>query len=268
MADVKREAVYPFLIFKEAGRICRQNLAKLSAIYLIFYIPYLFLSGLAIVLPGDQSNMLGIIATLLGLWSSVALLVAANKAVRGETFRIGESAIGAKQYFLSYLGVNLLIPIFIIGVLFAWGSFALGNFILVAKINVIAAFVLQIVFFVAAICLLVYFMIRWALGGAACVLENMRPVDALKRSRILIKDYVNPVVGEYFLFIMATLLAAIPYLVLVSILGNSKDGMEIEMLIGAVNNIIINSMLIPFMFIIMVVLYKKLKEVNEANVRA
>ncbi|MBN2831666.1 MAG: hypothetical protein JXL82_05310 [Candidatus Omnitrophica bacterium] len=115
---------------------------------------------------------------------------------------------------------------------------------LTAQIGMVLAVSIQIVSVVAVICFLVYFMICWALSGIACVLEGKRPVAALRRSRELIKDYVNPVVGEYCLFIVTLLLASIPYMIVLYMLGEPADGTEAEIFIGAINNIIINSILV------------------------
>jgi predicted transcriptional regulator with HTH domain len=269
MSGAKKKAVYPFLIFKEAWGICRKNLAKLIVIYLIFYLPYLFLSGLATVLPGDQSNILGIVSALLSLWSGVALLVAAEKVTGAESFGIGETiVVGAKKYLLNYLGVAILTMVFIVGALFAIASIAGIVSALAVRLSAILAIAIQIISGIAAICLLVYFTIRWALGGTACIVEKLRPISALKRSMALIKDYINPVVGEGLLFIITIVLASAPYMVWLAVFGSQSDGMEAEIFVGAVNNIIVNIMLMPFWAVMMVVLYKKLKEANESNVCA
>ncbi|MBM3243429.1 MAG: hypothetical protein FJZ12_01145 [Candidatus Omnitrophica bacterium] len=268
MTDTGKMAVHPWLIFREAWGICRKNLVKLSALYLVFYIPYLLIALLAIAIPGDQTNILNIIITLVGLWSGVTLLVAAYKASQAEKFGVGESLIGAGRYFLKYLGASFLGFITIVGVLLVTASVAIVGSALTARTSVLLSAGIQLAAVVVAISLLVYFMIRWALAGASCVLENKGPIGALKRSRELIKDYINPVVGTYLIYMVTLLLASIPYMIVLSILGDSSDGMEAEVLIGAINNIVINTILIPFLYVIMVVLYRKLKEANEANVRA
>ncbi|MBN2831665.1 MAG: hypothetical protein JXL82_05305 [Candidatus Omnitrophica bacterium] len=86
-----------FLSLKRPGGVCRKNLAKLSAVYLIFYIPYLFIAGSANLVPDDQSNILSIIATLIGILSGVTLLVAANKAVQAEPVGVVKSLVEAKN---------------------------------------------------------------------------------------------------------------------------------------------------------------------------
>ena len=268
MVDAKKAAIYPFLIFKEAWGICRKNLAKLATIYLLFYIPYLLLVGLANIVPGDQSNLLSILAILIGLWSGVTLLTAAQRAVQAEPWRINEIVIGSKKYLLSYIGVTLLIFIAISGIIFTGVSFSVIGSLLAAKVSAILALAIQTVSVVVVVCFVVYFMIRWALSGTVCVLEGKRPIAALKRSLALIKHYVNPVVGEYMLFIITLVAASIPYMIALAILSNTQDGVEAEMLLGAINNIIIHSILTPFMSVIMVVLYKKLQEAEVLNVRA
>jgi len=269
MASCAQKPVYPALIFKEAWGICRKNLAKLSAIYLIFYVPYLLLSGAAVAFPGDQSNILSLISALLGLWSGVALLTASKKASDAEDFSIGESILlGARKYLVSYVAVALLIFVFLAGLLFSGASAAIVAYALVGGASVVSAAVAQLTPIVIVVCLLVYFMIRWALGGTVCVTENAGPIAALKRSAFLIRDYVNPVVGEYALFILTAVVVSIPYMAWLAIFGRHNDGMEAEIFAGAINNIIINVILMPFLAVIMVILYKKLKEAKEANVRA
>lgn len=269
MAGCVKKAVYPVLIFKEAWGICVKNLMKFSIVYLIFYIPYLILSGLSLVIAGDQSNMLSLISALLGLWSGVALISAAFKAAQGERISIAESILlGARKYLVSYIAVALLIVLFIVGILFAGASVAIVSYALIGGSGIVPAFATQFIPVVVVVCALVYFMIRWALAGTVCVVEKMGPIASLKRSVSLIKDYVTPVVGEYALFILVTLLASIPYMAWIAIFGRYNDGMEAEIVAGAVNNIIINTILMPFLSVIMVVMYKKLKEAKEANVCA
>ncbi|MFA6357455.1 MAG: hypothetical protein WCY09_02145 [Candidatus Omnitrophota bacterium] len=265
MTELKKNAVYPVRIFSEAWGVFRKNVVRLCSIYFIFYVPYLLLSVLANVLPGDQSNILLIIIAFVSIWCSVALLFAVNKATDQESFSIKESImLGMKKYSLNYVGIILLLFLFGLLILLAMlAAFYVASLLL--KVSSILAIVLQILCVVLGVCLVVYFMIRWSLGWV-CILENINPFAALKRSRVLIKGHVNPVVGEYALFIMASIVANIPYLILTLIFTSPDANQEIQILGAAINSVVVYGIVSPFVVTIMVVLYKKLKEVNAINV--
>lgn len=138
---------------------------------------------------------------------------------------------------------------------------------LLLKVNKILALLICLVLAVAVFAPLIYFMLRWSLAATVCVLENVRPIAALKRSFSLVTDYVHPVVGSYCLIILAYIACLLPIIIAGAFLGIGNDADQANQ-VGIVYSIFINIVLVPFWATITVVLYKKLKEALETRVYA
>ncbi|MFY9402953.1 MAG: hypothetical protein WAQ07_06080 [Candidatus Omnitrophota bacterium] len=267
MADYAKKAIYPALIFKEAWGIVLKSFKKLSAIFLIFYIPFLILALLSLAIAGDQSKILTLISMILSLLVSVPLIFATCKVAQGEGVSIVEGILsGMKKYLLRYIALNLLMALFLIGIIFAGFSVVVVLYSMVGRGSILLAFTTLIIPAIIVTSIFVYFMIRWALAGVVCIAEGLGPIKSLKRSTVLIKNYVTPVVGEYTLIMVTLLLASIPYTAWNYIFNRQYYSAEVSIVSAAVNNIIIHSIVTPFIIAVMVVMYKKLKEAIETNV--
>ncbi|MDD5128088.1 MAG: hypothetical protein PHO40_00325 [Candidatus Omnitrophica bacterium] len=266
-------AVHPVVVFKQAWGICKGNLNKLSAIYLIFNVPIsiAFLMPIA-GKPQDQSNspwllLFYILILIASIWSHIALLLAAKKAVNLEPYSISQSINQVREFFFKYLGTVLLsILIFMAIVIFGWVSVTMILGVL-SKVNRMLAVSAGLIITIAVLVFLVYLMLRWSLATAACVLENVRPVTALKRSFSLITEYVYPVAGTYCL-IMLIYIVCLMFFIIVGGFLNIGSDIEQANRISTVFSLIINIVLMPFWSTITVTLYRKLKEAKEAYVHA
>jgi len=266
-------AVHPVVVFKQAWGICKGNLNKLSAIYLIFNVPIsiAFLMPIA-GKPQDQSNspwllLFYILILIASIWSHIALLLAAKKAVNLEPYSISQSINQVREFFFKYLGTVLLsILIFMAIVIFGWVSVTMILGVL-SKVNRMLAVSAGLIITIAVLVFLVYLMLRWSLATAACVLENVRPVTALKRSFSLITKYVYPVAGTYCL-IMLIYIVCLMFFIIVGGFLNIGSDIEQANRISTVFSLIINIVLMPFWSTITVTLYRKLKEAKEAYVHA
>ncbi|MFA5223919.1 MAG: hypothetical protein WC431_01975 [Candidatus Omnitrophota bacterium] len=266
-------AVHPVVVFKQAWGICKGNLNKLSAIYLIFNVPIsiAFLMPIA-GKPQDQSNspwllLFYILILIASIWSHIALLLAAKKAVNLESYSISQSINQVREFFFKYLGTVLLsILIFMAIVIFGWVSVTMILGVL-SKVNRMLAVSAGLIITIAVLVFLVYLMLRWSLATAACVLENVRPVTALKRSFSLITEYVYPVAGTYCL-IMLIYIVCLMFFIIVGGFLNIGSDIEQANRISTVFSLIINIVLMPFWSTITVTLYRKLKEAKEAYVHA
>jgi hypothetical protein len=270
----EKKVIYPIVIFKEAWGICWKHLGKLSVIYLIFNLPIVvvYLTPMASKLQNQKPSLSTFLlfflpAFLVSIWGHIALLLGAKKAVDLEDYTIGKSISQAKVFFLKYLGVILVITLFIMGIMILGGISVAMILAILSKVNKILAVLISLALVIAILMSLVYFILRWSLATVVCVLENDRPIVALKRSLSLVTDYVHPVVGSYCLIILIYIVCLLPIIIVGAFLGIGNDTAQANR-VGIMYSIFINTALVPFSTMIIVVLYKKLKEALEANVYA
>lgn len=269
-----KKAIHPALVFKEAWGICWKNLGKLSVIYLIFNLPIavIYLTPLASELQNQRANLSAALwiflpVLILSIWGHIALLLKVRKAAELEDYTIGQSISQVKPFFLKYLGAGLIIILFLTGVMMLGGISVAVIFPLLFKVNKILAVSICLVVATAAIGFFIYFMLRWSLATTVCVLEDVRPVAALKRSLSLVTEYVHPVVGIYCLFMLIYIICLLSIIIAGVFLGVGNDANQSNR-VGVIFSILINIVLMPFWTTITVVLYKKLKEALETHVCA
>jgi hypothetical protein len=253
----KKCAIHPVSIFKQAWSICFKNLNKLSATYLIFNLPITALSLFFKVssFPGQELNFalslrflfLGVISS----WGHIALLLCASQV---------------KAVFLKYLATSLVVIVFLTGIMILGGISVAMVLGLLWQFNKMIAVLICFVLTIAVLVYLVYFILRWSLATTVCVLENARPITALKRSFALVAGYVHPVVGIFGLMTLIYFCCFTPFII-GAFLGAGNNLMHINRVV-TIYSVLINIVLAPFLATIIVVLYKKLKEALEAHVYA
>jgi hypothetical protein len=269
-----KKAVYPVAIFKEGWSVCRKNLEQLSTIYLIFNVPFVifYLTPLAGTFQGQKLNpgitlLLFLAIFIINFWGYIALLLGAKESVESSTCAVWGSIVKVKTYFFRYLGTALLSSLFLGCITIFGGALSYFALILLLKVNKIIALSACIFLAILTIAFLIYFMFRWSLATVACVLEECRPMAALKRSRALVNDYIHPLAGVFCLIMLVYLVFMIPAFILGAVFDLGKDSAQANQ-IGTIYNIIINIILAPFWTTITIVFYKKLKEALEINVHA
>ncbi len=268
-----KKAVHPIAIFKESWGICWKNLGKLSVIYLIFNLPLavIYLTPMASKLHNQKpsfSMLIWILPVLIiSIWGHVALLLGSKKAIDLEVYTIGQSIVQVKNFILKYLGTILSVLLFFMGVVILGGVSTAIILALLLKVNKILAISICLALIIAILVFSIYFMLRWSLASIVCVLENARPFSALKRSFVLVTDYVHPVVGIFCLTILAYIVCILPFIIIGAFLGVGNDTDQANK-IGTIYSLVINIILVPLWTIITVVLYRKLKEALETNVCA
>jgi len=269
-----KKAIHPVLVFKEAWGICRKNLGKLGVIYLIFNLPIaiIYLTPMASKLQ-DQKPSLSVFlwfftpVLIISIWGHIALLLGVKKAVELEDYKIGQSISQAISFFLKYLGTVLLAALFFMGITMLGGISAAIILGILSKVNKILAVSICLLIAIVVFMFLIYFMLRWSLATTVCVLENARPVAALKRSLSLVTKYVHPVVGTYCLIPLVYIACLPPFIIIATLCGMGSDTDQANR-VGMIYSVLINIVLVPFWSTLAVVLYKKLKEVLEINVYA
>jgi len=274
MPDKNRKAIHPVSIFKEAWGICWKNVTKLVAIYLIFNLPILsvYLTPMASKLQSPKPSLSIFLwfflpVFIISTWGHIALLLGAKKATDLEDYTIGQSISQVRGLFLKYLGTILIIALFFMGVTILGGVSIVIILALLLKVNKILATLICLVLAIVTLGYLIYFILRWSFASTVCILENTRPVAALKRSLVLVTNYVHPVVGTCCLVLLAYIVCMLP-IIIVGVLSGIGNNPGQSNLVVTIYSIFINMLLVPFWATIIVVLYKKLKEALEANVCA
>lgn len=268
----KKKTIHPTVIFKEAWGICWKHLGKLSVIYLIFNLPVAVAYLTPMAKMGKEPNPSMFLwfflpVLIISIWGHIALLLSAKKAVDSEDYTIGQSISQTKGFFLKYLGTVLVSALFLMGIPIL-GSISVAVILaLLLKGNKILAVLVCLALAIAAFASFVYFMLRWSFAPTVCVLENTRPITALKRSFSLVKDYIHPVVGTYCLVTLIYIACLLPIIIAGGFLATGNNAEQFNR-VYIIYSIFINIALVPFCVTITVVLYKKLKEALKANVYA
>lgn len=263
--DENKKTIHPIRIFKEGLGYWKTNFLGLGSIYLIVYLPVVILQSLFLekncnlgAQPGSALKRIVIFSLgwLIGSYGYVALTMAVKKILNGAGCKIIENIKDARKRFWSYLGVAgfytlLLLPIALAGALgaalsaAAFGQINKISAAVSAAIAVAALVIICVIFFV-------YFCIRLSLGCISSVIEEKGPIAALRRSHYLVKNYVNPVVGEYCL-------CALIFLPLLFLPVITKDARQATFWLEGYS-CLIGAITVPLAMSILVVLYNKLKE--------
>ncbi|MDD5108368.1 MAG: hypothetical protein PHC29_02505 [Candidatus Omnitrophica bacterium] len=264
----KNNAISPVSIFKQAWRVCWKNVGKLSAIYLIFNLPVTIISLFPAVRQfADQKPSLAALLWFLFLivissWGHVALLLGANKAVSTEDYTIGQSISQSRLFLVKYLALILSVTLFIMVIIIVAGVSVVVALVFLSEINKMLAALICSVLVIVAVSSLVFFLLRWSISVLVCVFENSGPVSALKRSFCLVKEHINPVVGVYGLIMVVGIACLVP-IVIAGALSSTGSDLNRAQLGSVIYMVLINAVLVPFFTTMIVVLYRKLREVSE-----
>ncbi len=264
--------VHPVEIFRQSFTFYRQNLAKLSAIYVIFNLPLTLLSLTPqIKAVQNQKPTLAtwvwfLLLILCSSWGHIALLLGAQKPVTGQTCTAWQSISQGQRMLVKYLALITGIFLFIVGLLVT--GMVLGLLVtLLSKVSMILVILLYVLLLVAVICLLVYFLLRWSLASAVCVFEQTWPVPALNQSLVLLKNYIDPLTGLYGLMLLAYGIGLLPVILVQVMAGANAENPAVQTGI-TLYLFLVNTVLATLWATVTVGLYKKLKEIAGTHVHA
>ena len=260
----KGKAIYPMQIFAAGLKLWRKNFFTLGGIYLLIYLPVIAVNIALFIKYTDGTNALPLpvvlaafaVDMLAGAWMAVTLTLAVSKMAKDIKTGVMENLKDAGGRFLLYLGTMALFFLLIWSIAMAGMLIAalLGG--TVVSINKIWGAIVMLIAAIPPACALVYFIIRLSLGGVVCILEKKRPIASLKESHALVKNYVTPVVGEYFLMILVSIFVLVPLLFLVAIMKNTAQ----PDILPRIYQYIAGIFFVPFATCVYIVLYNKLKE--------
>ena len=155
----------------------------------------------------------------IGMSITHAATVRAVSAVHlSRPITVGESYSGLRGKFLR---VILIVICILLGFVGAWavfgGAAALITGIAVAAgwtaglLGKIAGVAVGVVALLSAAVLVVWFMARYALAIQACVVENTKIFQSLKRSAVLAKRSIMRIIVVYVLFVVINLVIALTF---------------------------------------------------------
>lgn len=270
----EKRAIHPIAIFKEGFGLWAKNSLGLAGIFLTLHMPVMALQilfpakevcglgpGLAKSSPGGK--LISLFGFLVGSWAFVALAIGINKISQAKgSAKVIENIKDALRRILPYLGTVILYGL-LLGIIMIVCAAGIALIPLLRKSNSAGVIYLGLAIFftigIAGLCAEVYYAIRLSLGGLASAIENKGPISALKRSHALIKNYVNPVAGEYGLLMLVSIAAAVLLMFYVVILTSV---IKVRPIYAGVLICwyLISSCLSPLLVSILVNLYQKLKE--------
>ena len=261
----EHKTLHPVAIFKKGWDLCFKNLRAFVGPYLAIYLPVLVLTLVQLAfIRSDRQDLaqalVGLVNIILSCWGAVVMINVAQKISSGKKCNFKESFTNSGKYLLCYLGAAGLLVLTLTVIVACGVAIPMIAVRTLWHINRMLATLLISVSIVASVSGLVYFAIRWSLYGVICVLEDAGPVNALKRSLHLVKNYVNAFVAEVCLLIAVAVICAIP-LIIARYFVNDKFTFSF---VAVFYNTFARLLVIPLWSIIFIGFYKKIKAAEEA----
>ena len=261
----EHKVLHPVGIFKKGWDLWVKNLRSFIGPYLAIYLPVLVLTlAQLVVIHSDQHDLtqalVGLVNIILSCWGAVVMINVAQKISLGKTCTFKESFTNSGKYLLCYLGAAGLLVLTLTVIVACGVAIPIIAVRTLWYIHRMLATLVISVSVVASISGMVYFAIRWSLYGILCVVEDAGPVNALKRSLQLIKNYVNAFVAEVCLLIAVAVIFAIP-LIIARYFVNDKFTFSF---IAVFYNTFARLLVIPLWSIVFIGFYKKAKAAEEA----
>lgn len=244
----KEKIIKSFDLIKESWQVYFKNLLKFLEVLLyglIGVVPMCILVSLIIayVTSGIADSASVVVNTIFGIVAFFAFIASAYLAivysVRAKVasilllknnFTSAKSNFKeAEPYFVSFLGVSLLLVVLVI----AWGF-----------VFIIPAFV---------------FAVYYGLAQYVLVIENKRPFSAIERSYDLVRGYFWPVFGRFFLMVVIAFGA---YWILSLPMSGMEEGETNYLIYNFILNIVW-AILSPYFLVYTYKVYQSLKETNK-----
>jgi hypothetical protein len=254
--------MHPWTIFVSGLKNWRVNWLKLAGVYLLIYIPLTIFDSFWMLRgakPGLVQFAGSLIHWLLDAFVMVSLILSVKEQLSSVISKAMDTMKSALKYLWRYILTTLLYSVITVGIVLLTViiiSFVSAIFTKIPHITV-AAILIATVLIIACVAAAVYAVIRFSLAGVVCIMEETGPVAALKISHNLIKKSVSPVVGVFCCIILLHALLLLPafFLSLLS-LPNGSGGISL-----AIYQVLAGAVAVPIWVSVMVVLYKRLKEV-------
>ena len=258
--------IHPAQIITEAFRLWGNNIWAFFLVSAITSLPITLMQS-AMALIKARPILTNIILVMFGFvfsmaisfFGSIAMILMVSGAKNNAQFGPLKSLAAAKPYFWKFVTAALASNVFLIMI----AMVGIGGINIIApllwKTNIILSVLVSSVLGIAALCFLVYFMIRLSLGYFVSVTENKWPIAAMQRSHRLVNGYVNRVVGVYAIFCLLALVAVLPPLLL-QVNPESIAFRAYQFLTSCLVN--------PLGVVIVTIMYYALREVVDTDVRA
>jgi len=164
-------------IFTRSWSIYTANFVAFTLVAIVIALPHQFGGDAETVGGAVRSFVAGIVGVILEFIGQAVILYGAFQAMRGRPVIIGDAVRRGFSRFLSIVGVSILVSL--------------------------GVFVGLILFIIPGIIL----ALRWSVALPACVVENLGPIAAMRRSADLTKGHRWQIFGMFVLIIVVAMVA-------------------------------------------------------------
>jgi len=164
-------------LFTRSWSIYTANFVAFTLVAIVIALPHQFGGDAETVGGAVRSFVAGIVGVILEFLGQAVILYGAFQAMRGRPVVIGDAVRRGFARFLSIVGVSILVSL--------------------------GVFVGLILFIIPGIIL----ALRWSVALPACVVENLGPIAAMRRSADLTKGHRWQIFGLFVLIIVVAIIA-------------------------------------------------------------
>lgn len=256
-------------LFEKSFELYLKNFKSLIFIMLLTYIPIAIFDIITKKISMSAMNMeansmvilsaLAIIFLLLCMFiltivNQIALIYFIDKKSS-----IQESFAAAKKYFFSYLFINIIFLIIIQGASLLLSTFSgiTSDFLIKTISSKTLLVVLFFVLFLAIIILILHIIIKLLFSFIILVVENLKGMQALKRSNDIIGAYWQPVAVRFVSLILVVAVINRIFAYIASMIASFPFSYYLAYFIAVLPFIFI----IPFALIYIYTVYKNLNEI-------
>ncbi len=257
-------------LFKKSYQFYSENFKNLIFIMLIAFVPIAILDIITKIISAStiamETNLMIILSALLilllflgilalSISNQIALIYFIDKKTS-----IKESCTATKKYFLSYLFISILLLIIVKGssILLSTFSTSISDFLIKNISSKGLVIVLLTIIFLAILVILFYIVTKLLFSFIILIVENLKGIEALKKSRTIIGDYWQEVSIRFATFIILFAVINRIFTYIASMIPSFPFSYYIAYFISALPFIF----LIPFALIFVYTLYKNLREIS------
>ncbi len=256
-------------LFKKSYQFYSENFKNLILIMLLAYSPIAILDiitkkiSASAIIMGDNSMVILLSAIILLLLLGMPVLTIANQIALiyfiDKKSSIKESYLAVKKYFFSYLFISIILLIITKGssLLLSTFSNSISDFLIKNVSSKALVITLLTLIFLAILILLVYVITKLLFSFIILIVENLKGMQVLKRSRTIIGIYWQEAAIRFVALLLAFAIINRIFAYIANMIPSFPFSYYIAYLISALPFIF----LIPFALIFVYTLYKNLCEI-------
>ncbi len=220
-------------IFTKSWSIYAANFVAFTLVAIVIALPHQLGGDAQTVVGALRSFVAAIVGVILEFVGQAVILYGAFQAMRGRSVIIGDAIRRGFARFWSIVGVSILVSLGI--------------------------FVGLILFIVPGIIL----ALRWAVALPACVVENLGPLAAMRRSAELTKGHRWQIFG---MFVLIMLVFFVAFAIIGGLIGSgvlaAPEGFG-RLLLAGIVSVIITAILTAYFNVVAAMIYHDLRTAKE-----